>query len=192
MIQIDMEMPKNCDSCRLAAYSSGSVYCAPATGTEGDSKTVFIESGDERPKWCPLKAINNETLWKCVKKGNNEMSEILNAKITNVSLTMADHGVLTFYVTVEGSGWGCGLGGYVIGKGYLDADDDDFQSESGLGLVAMMRIMDVVGVSRWEDLKGKYCRVESEGWGSSIHKIGNIMKDKWFDIDQFFKTHQKD
>ena len=56
----------------------------------------------------------------------------------------------------------------------------------------MMRIMDVVGVSRWEDLKGEYCRVESEGWGSSIHKIGNIMKDKWFDIDQFFKTHQKD
>lgn len=120
------------------------------------------------------------------------MSEILNAKITNVSLTMADHGVLTFYVTVEGSGWGCGLGGYVIGKGYLDADDDDFQSENGLGLVAMMRIMDVVGVSKWEDMKGKYCRVESEGWGSSIHKIGNIMNDKWFDIDQFFKTHQKD
>ena len=120
------------------------------------------------------------------------MSEILNAKITNVSLTMADHGVLTFFVTVEGSDWGCGLGGYVIGKGYLGADDDDFQSENGLGLVAMMRIMDVVGVSRWEDMKGKYCRVESEGWGSSIHKIGNIMKDKWFDIDQFFKTHKKD
>ena len=120
------------------------------------------------------------------------MPEILNVKITNVSLTMADHGVLTFFVTVEGSGWGCGLGGYVIGNGYLGADDDDFQSESGLGLVAMMRIMDVVGVSRWEDLKGKYCRVESESWGSSIHKIGNIIKDKWFDIDQFFKTHQKD
>lgn len=119
------------------------------------------------------------------------MPEILNAKITNVSLTMADHGVLTFFVTVEGSGWGCSLGGYVIGKGCLGDDDDDFQSESGLGLVAMMRIMNVVGVSRWEDLKGEYCRVESEGWGSSIHKIGNIMKDKWFDIDQFFKTHQK-
>ena len=119
------------------------------------------------------------------------MSEILNAKIINVSLTMADHEVLTFYVTVEGSCWGCSLGGYVIGKGYIGADDDDFQSESGLGLVAMMRIMEVVGVSRWEDLKGKYCRVEKKGLGRSIQKIGNIIKDKWFDIDQFFKNHQK-
>ncbi len=120
------------------------------------------------------------------------MTEILNAQIKNVSLTMADHGVLTFYVTVEGAGWGCSLGGYVIGKGYIGADDDDFQSESGLGLVAMMRMMDVIGVDRWEDLKGKYCRVESEGWGDKVHKIGNIIKDKWFDIDEFFKSHQKD
>lgn len=120
------------------------------------------------------------------------MSEILNAQIKNITLTMADHGVLTFDVIVEGSGWGCGLGGYVIGKGYLGADDDDFQSESGLGLVAMMRIMNVVGVDKWENLKGKYCRVESEGWGGRIHKIGNIINEKWFDIDKFFKTHQKD
>ena len=120
------------------------------------------------------------------------MPEILNAKIEDVSLTMADHGVLTFYITVVGSSWGCSLGGYVIGKGYLDADDGNFQSDNGLGLVAMMRIMNVVGVDKWESLKGKYCRVESEGWGGRIHKIGNIINEKWFDIDKFFKTHQKD
>ena len=28
------------------------------------------------------------------------------AKITNISITMADHGCLTFWITVEGAGWG--------------------------------------------------------------------------------------
>ena len=55
-----------------------------------------------------------------------------------------------------------------------------------------MRIMDVVGVRRWEDLKGQYIRYEDHGWGSTVTVIGNIIKDKWFDIDKFFKENQKD
>lgn len=114
--------------------------------------------------------------------------EIENAKITSVSISMADHGCVTFWVTVEGSGWGCSIGGYCIGHGYLGADEFDGY---GKGIEAMARIMDTVGVEKWEDLKGQYCRVESEGWGGTIHKIGNIIKDKWFDIDKFFKEKQK-
>ena len=55
-----------------------------------------------------------------------------------------------------------------------------------------MRIMDTVGVERWEDLKGKYIRIVDEGWGSSVKKIGNIIEDKWFDIDKFFKNYNKE
>lgn len=108
---------------------------------------------------------------------------IENAKITGVSISMADHGCITFWVNVEGKGWGCSVGGYCIGHGYLGADRFDGY---GKGLEAMARIMDTVGVEKWEDLKGKYCRVESEGWGSTIHKIGNLINDKWFDIKEFF------
>ena len=110
--------------------------------------------------------------------------EILNAKIEDVSLTMADHGCLTFYITVKGSSFGVNIGGYCIGHGYQGAEN--FRSDSGDGLVAMMRIMDVVGVSSWEDLKGKYCRIKSEGWGDTVSTIGNILDDKWFDISEFF------
>ena len=117
------------------------------------------------------------------------MKEIENAKITNVSLSMRGHGVLTFYLTVEGAGWGCNVGGYVIGKGYLGADT--FEG-SAKGIEAMMRIMDTVGVDRWEDLAGKYVRIESEGWGGIIHKIGNVIKDKWFDMKEFFSEGNKD
>lgn len=115
--------------------------------------------------------------------------EILNAKITSTSITMAEHGCLTFWVTVEGGGWGVSIGGYKIGSGYLDADEFDGY---GPGLEAMMRIMDTVGVDQWEDLKGKYIRVEDNGLGKPIKKIGHITNNKWFDIDEFFKSKAKE
>ncbi len=118
------------------------------------------------------------------------MNEIKNVKITNVSLTMADHGCLTFYLTLEGDGWGVNYGGYCIGFGFLGSDS--FTAENGGGLVAMMKIMDTVSVEKWEDLKGKYIRIVNEGWGSSVKKIGNIIEDKWFDIDEFFKNYNKE
>ena len=114
--------------------------------------------------------------------------EIENAKITNVSLTMRDYCSLTFWITVEGAGWGCSLGGFKIASGMLGAKIEDFKAETGNGLVAMMSIMDVIGVEKWEDLEGKYCRVKTEGWGGTIHCIGNILKDKWFDIKEFFQN----
>ena len=47
-------------------------------------------------------------------------------------------------------------------------------------------------IYQWEDLKDKYVRVVDDGWGSSIKKIGNIIDDKWFDIDKFFKEYKED
>ena len=86
-------------------------------------------------------------------------------------------------------GWGISIGGYVIGHGYLGADEFDGY---GPGLEAMMRIMDVVGVDKWEDLKDKYIRAESNGCGKRITKIGNITNNKWFDIDEFFSKNKEE
>ena len=102
---------------------------------------------------------------------------------------MEDHGCLTFWLSLEGDGWVSGFGGYCIGKGYLGAGS--FEAENGHGLEAIMRIMDTVGVSSWEDLKGKYVRVQLDGWGSCCHIIGNLLKDQWFDIKAFFEMWQK-
>lgn len=119
------------------------------------------------------------------------MEKIENAKITNVSISMADHGCLTFWLTLEGHYWGCGYGGFVIGHGYLGAET--FTAENGSGLVAMMKIMDTVGVSHWENLEGKLVRVKAEGTcGTRITTIGNIIEDKWFDIEDFFENYGKE
>ena len=117
---------------------------------------------------------------------------IENVKIESVSLTMADHGCLTFWLAVQGNGWGVGIGGYCIGHGFLGADDDEIAAERGEGLEAMMHIMNVVGVEKWEDLKGKYCRVEKGSWGDPINKIGNLIEDRWFDLKEFFTEKQKE
>ena len=116
---------------------------------------------------------------------------IENAKITSVSLNMENHGCLTLDIVLEGSGWGCCYGGYCLGKGYLDADEDFFRGSAN-GMEAIMRIMDVIGVSDLMSAKGKYVRVATMGVGSTVKIIGNIVREKWFDYDSFFYDKKLD
>ena len=109
--------------------------------------------------------------------------EIINMKITGTSITMADHGCITFWIELQGGSFSVSYGGYCIGHGYLGAKSFD---GSGKGVEAMARIMDTVGVDRWEDLNGKYARIVDPGLGGIVTKIGNILEDKWFDIKEFF------
>lgn len=109
---------------------------------------------------------------------------IKNALITNVDLSMADHGCLELAMTLEGGGWGVVYGGYCLGKGYLGADDDFF-SGSAPGMEYLIRIMDTVGVEKFQDLKGKYVHVATKR-GDPVKIIGNIINDKWFDAETFF------
>lgn len=111
--------------------------------------------------------------------------EIENAQISSVSISMADHGVLTFRIFIKGHSWGCSLGNFMNGVGHLGAKE---WRGNGSAIVAMMKIMDTVGVEKWEDLEGKYVRVKSEGWGSTMHCIGNLIEDKWFDLKEFFQA----
>lgn len=114
--------------------------------------------------------------------------EIENAKITNADLSMEDHGCLCLRLTLEGQGWGCCFGGRVIGKGYINAKEFKGYAK---GSEEIMRIMDTVGVDKFSDLKNKYVRVELNGWGSTVSKIGNIIENKWFDYNEFYKEEEK-
>jgi hypothetical protein len=113
-----------------------------------------------------------------------QSKETINMKITNVSLSMADCGVLSLDLTLEGGGRGVVFGGCVLGKGYLGAKDFTGSAD---GIEYIMRIMDTVGVDRLEDLKGKYVRMVYPGWGGTVDEIGNITEDKWFNAREFFE-----
>lgn len=117
------------------------------------------------------------------------MEKIENVKIKNVSLTIEDHDIFTFYLTVAGDGWETNIGGYTCATRSFDASLNKYMYNTTYGteaVWAMLSIMEVVGVSKWEDLTGKYCRVVREGLGYNIYKIGNIIKDQWIDLKKIF------
>lgn len=110
---------------------------------------------------------------------------IENARIVSTSISMADHGVLSISFGVIGDGWGCNIGQWVNGHGYLGANN---WKGNGSAIVAMMKIMDTVGVEKWEDLPGKLIRVKIDRLSSPIDEIGNIIEDKWFNLRKFYET----
>ena len=110
--------------------------------------------------------------------------EILNALITGTFLGYEDHGIFTFWIDVDISGGGCvGIGNYALDEFSHDEGKRVFK---GHGLEPIARILDTVGVDSWEELKGKYIRIKSEGWGTTVDEIGNLMDDKWFNIREYF------
>ena len=109
---------------------------------------------------------------------------IINAKIQSTQFGICDHGIMTFFLNLEWGGGGQGLGGYAL-------DGGNPRRGSGIGILAIREILETVGVENWEDLKGKLVRVKHFGWGS-IRKpiIGNIMEDKWFDLEAFMRENK--
>lgn len=109
--------------------------------------------------------------------------EIRNAQIKGAELTMEHCGCISLDVVVEGAGWGCVFGGYSLGHGYLGAKEF---SGSGPGMESIARIMDTVGVTKLSDLEGRYIRAAVTR-SRTLKIIGNIINDKWFDIESFFE-----
>ena len=113
--------------------------------------------------------------------------EVMNAKITHVDLSMADHGCLDMAVTMDGGGWGCVFGGYKLGSGYLGADE--FEG-SAAGLEYIMRVMDTIGCEKFNQMKGKYARCVFDDT-QRIIMIGHITENKWFNPKEFFDNYKQ-
>lgn len=116
------------------------------------------------------------------------IKNIRNARITDVSLGREDHGIFTFFIYVEFGGTCCGVGGYAL---------DEFDPETGArkfyakSMEVISKILETVGVEKWEDLPGKYVRFVDNGWGSTIDEIGHIIDDKWFNLREFFNEEKE-
>lgn len=109
--------------------------------------------------------------------------EIRNAKITSTMLGREDHGIITFVIYIEFGGYVCGVGDYALDYYDKTTKQRVFRAES---MEAISKVLDVVGVKKWEDLPGSYIRIKDNGWGSTIDEIGNLMEDKWFNLREFF------
>jgi len=103
---------------------------------------------------------------------------IENAKISSSKLGYEDHGVFTAMIFINGEGWGCGFGGYAL-DGWDEAEGRRIGTRFGIEFIT--EVLNTLGVGNWEDLPGTHVRVETEGIGGGIRRIGHIIKDRWFD-----------
>lgn len=127
------------------------------------------------------------------------MSEIKNYRITSTHLGYEADGVFTFWLRLKGvDGIHVSVGGYALdspdnlGIGLLAKRSLTFKRDTLKGITLISKILDTVGVATWEDLHGEYIRVEDNGLGSYTTKFGNLIEDKWIDLDDYFKGDPED
>lgn len=109
------------------------------------------------------------------------MKRIENGRVIGTMLGVEDHGIFTCYVMVESTSGCGGFGGHA-----LDQYNRKNKQREGTayGLEFVRKILSCLEVSEWEKLKGTPVRVETDGIGSGISRIGHYMKDRWFDPEE--------
>jgi len=106
--------------------------------------------------------------------------KVKNAVIKNTMLGVEDHGILTFILHLDYGGEGQGAGLYSLGSG---------KPRSYVTMQIIEDILKIVGVDSWEELPGKHIRVKASH--SKVYAIGNVLKDKWLDFDEFFNKEAR-
>ena len=110
------------------------------------------------------------------------MSEYIteNAIIRSTMLGLEGHNIMTFRLDLNFGGSGQSFGNWSLDT-YDDAEEERVGTAAGMNII--MHLLKVVGVSKWEDLKGKHIRAVHTD--SDIKLIGHIMEDKWLNLADF-------
>lgn len=106
------------------------------------------------------------------------------ATVESTSLWWEDHGILTANLTLKWDGSGVSFGGYCLDEPKDRESKDYTRTGTAYGLDHIMRIMETIGVSGWEKVKGSKIVVyfDSENsWGSRVVAIGGLENGKIFD-----------
>lgn len=112
--------------------------------------------------------------------------ETRNAVIESAEITNDDHGLLSAWLYLDYGSGGQGFGGYAL---YLPKDFTHSNNQKNYAGHFIWRCMEIAGVSKWSQLKGKTIRVRAEH--SKVHAIGHIVKDDWFCPGKDFDEMQR-
>jgi hypothetical protein len=113
-------------------------------------------------------------------------NDIRNAVIRKVDI-LIERGILTVWLHLEFGSGGQAFGGYYLHSlSRKDYKVTDFGGHAGHFI---MRVLEIVGVEHWDELKGKPVRVR--GNSERITTIGNFIKDEWFNPSIEFEIEIK-
>ena len=106
-------------------------------------------------------------------------TEIRNARIETATIEREDHGIMTCSLGLDYSGSGQHFGGYAFDEPIKENGEFKGRRGTAYGMEFIIRILDTVGVDRWDQLVGKHIRVEQSH--TKVYRIGHITEDRWFD-----------
>lgn len=107
--------------------------------------------------------------------------EIKNAIIESITIDDADRGFLNMQVNLSYGRTGQGFGGYAL---YLPESFDNHELKSIAGHF-IWRVMEIAGVSRLDNAKGKSIRVRVNN--GIVEAIGHILNEDWLCPKEDFK-----
>lgn len=110
------------------------------------------------------------------------MTFIQNARIESTMLGWKGAAGLTYELVLDYGGPMQSFGGWTLDNPPREKGGRGSRQPSVVAGAVIARILKVVGVERWEDIAGKYIRVEltEAGYEGLIIRIGNVLKDEWF------------
>ncbi len=111
--------------------------------------------------------------------------EIKNAVIESAEISCGDRGVLDCWLHLSYGGCGQGFGGYAL---YLPKSYKHHNVMSVAGH-HIFRVMEIAGVERWSQLKGKTIRVEANH--CDVLRIGHIINNDWYCPKEDFSAVSK-
>jgi hypothetical protein len=96
--------------------------------------------------------------------------------------THEHHSILTASLTCEGDGWGANVGGYSLDTPKKDNEGKFLgRVPTAYGLDLLVKIMETVGVSSWEELLGEQVIVLFETpdpWGAQSVGIAHVTDER--------------
>ena len=102
---------------------------------------------------------------------------------TNLGMYHTGHGIMSFNLTIEGDGWGQSFGGLTLDGPVHDmAGKFLYRRGSEIGMEIIRQITEVFECD-WEDLPGKYCRIQRDTEFGKIVAVGHITKDRWYNTN---------